>query len=215
MQVNLDLTGASVNTGKTVLPTGLYNSVIAAAEVKETSKNGHGLVVTFKVEDGDHAGKQFDDFLNINNTNPDTVKWALNSLKTILTKGGHPNPNHLADTNELLGLRMKVSVEEYADSYVKDGVTKETTNNKIMFYASQDGNPSVSNAKLEVAQSAAVAAPVVAPVAAPVAVPAPQAPVVAQPAPVAPAPQPAQQQAPAQPAAAPAASAAFPWNAAK
>jgi len=152
-QMNLDLSKASVASAFTTVPSGIYSAKVISATPKETAKKGFYLEIGFKILDGDHAGKVVADRLNIVNANPDTQSWALNNLKTILTAGGHKNPNFLKDTDELLGLEIKASIEASQGEY--DG--KTVTNNNFKGYF-----------KLDKSAPSPVSTPVSAPVSAPV-----------------------------------------------
>lgn len=129
-KMNLDLSKASVATGFTTVPSGVYSTKIVSANPKETAKGGFYLEIGFQITDGEHSGKTVADRLNIVNANPDTQSWALNNLKTIMTVGGHKNPNMLVDTDELLGLELKVTIEASEGEY--DG--KKTVNNNFKGY---------------------------------------------------------------------------------
>jgi hypothetical protein len=160
MQVKLDLSGSEVKTGFTVLPSGIYDMKIASSEVKETKAGGsYYLELSLEVMTGEHSGKMITDRLNIKNANKDTQKWALNNLKTILTMGGHKNPNYLEDTDEMIGLMVKVSVEEEATTYTKDGEQKEGKQNNIKGYFKIDSEKKSEPAPSQEPVNQQVAAP--------------------------------------------------------
>ena len=187
--LNLDLTNASANTGKTVLDTGVYSVKITSCEAKENkAKTGGYLEVLFTVTEGVAQGKSIINRYNIMNANADTVKYALNDIKTILTHGGHANPNHLKDSDEMLGLELRVSVEKVDAPWTNDkNEVVEGFEQKFVGYFKPEAN-----------------APVAAPASKPQAAPTPASP---------PAPQPTQAPAPAPTAAAAAAPAGqFPWQ---
>lgn len=192
-QVKLDLSANTAYTGRTVLPTGIYNMEITRADVKETKAGGHMLEVDCTVMDGEHQSKIILERINIQHTNEKVVKYGLNQIKTILTVGGHSNPNFLADTDEMIGLKLRLSVEE--NIQMKDGqpVTddngKPYRENKVKgTFKYDDSVGSTSSEKVE-----AEATPSAAPSSAPAPTPSP--------APAADAPAPAAQ-----------ASGSFPWN---
>lgn len=164
-QMNLDLSGATVSTGFTSVPSGVYSAKIVSCTPKETAKKGYYLEIGFEILDTEHAGKTVADRLNIVNENQDTQRWALNNLKTILTAGGHKNPNFLKDTDETLGLTMKVSIEAVEGQY--EG--KTVTNNNFKGYFKIDKEVSAPTPKVA---PAPVAEPTAPPVSAPTPAPA-------------------------------------------
>jgi len=171
MKVNLNLEKVEAKQGTVdVLPTGRYNATIIGCDVKETkAKDGHYFHLFFQVIDGDQSGKVFDDILNVANKSADTQRWALASLKTILTHGGHKNPNMLQDSDELVGLTVNVRLESVKETY--EG--KVYDKNKVKGYTKAEAAPAVTLSP--VASVVVNAPPVIPPVI-------PSAPVVAPPA---------------------------------
>lgn len=138
-KVNIDLSGASVISARVVVPTGNYPVQIVECEPKETKKKGgYYLEMKYKILSGEHEGVVLTDRLNIQNENEDAMRIGLSVLKTILTVSGHKNPNKLADTNEAIGLKLNLYVEEQDSSFVKDGKTIETTENVFKGYYELD-----------------------------------------------------------------------------
>lgn len=222
MQISLDLAGheAEKDSKVDLLPDGDYLGKIVEVDCKETKgKTGWILVLYFQVLQGEFAGKIFCDNLNIANVNADAQRISLSRLKGILEKAGYANPNHLADTEHMIGLTLLATVVQ--EKYTTQS-GNEATSNKVKKYAaagatSPGGTVVSTPAAAPVAapaKPAPLAAPVVptspAPLAAPVAPSAPVPPAVLTPAPSAP----AAPSTPA-PAAAPAAAGAFPWGAPK
>ena len=151
MKINLNLTDANLLSEKSVLPTGVYNVRIIQSESVETKSGGGMLVLTAVVVGGEMAGRHYVERLNIVNSNDDAVRMAYSTLKTILTKAGHKNPNSFVDDQEAVGLSYRISVEEEATSFVnKTGDTINTTQNKLISIGEFD------------AEAANVAAPVAA-----------------------------------------------------
>lgn len=118
MQMNLDLSGVSELSAKSVIPTGIYNVSISGAEIKEVGK-GHMLKIAFSVLDGEERGATPSEDMWVAHSSEKAVKFGKSKLKTILVAGGHSNPNMLKDSDELLGLKLKISVEEGIQ--MKDG----------------------------------------------------------------------------------------------
>lgn len=157
--MNLDLTAAKVFTGRTLLPVGIYNMKITDTEVSETNSGGHALKVTFTVLDGEHEGKSIVEMLNIVNSNADAQRIALNSLKTILTVGGHANPNHLADSDEMLALNMRVSLDQKESTQMKDDGTPFINNVVKGYFKYEEGKASTSSNEAPAPQTAAAPTP--------------------------------------------------------
>lgn len=203
-QMNLDLSGVVASTGKTVLPTGIYNTMISSAEVKETSTKGWMIVVGLSVLDGEHEGKVMTERLNVVNANEMAQKIGLSTLKTMLTVGGAANPNVLGDSDDLVGLKMSVSVEAIDTTFKNDKDEEiETQDQKFLGFFKLQAAKAVVVPAASVVSAPTTPAPVVA--VAPVAAVAPvvAAPVaVVAPAPVAAIPV----------AATPAAAGGFPWT---
>ena len=135
MKLNLDLSSVSTMSARVVVPTGNYNVKVVSAEAKETKSGGGMLVVGFSIQDGEHKGVVINEYYNIVNKNEDTVRIALSAIKTMMTVGGHRNPEKLADSDELLGLSMTLYVEEEETTFTgRDGDEIETTQNRVKGY---------------------------------------------------------------------------------
>lgn len=177
-KMNLNLSGVGTLGGKKVVPTGIYNVKIASAEIKEVG-NGHMLKVGFEVLDGSEKGSQPQEDMWVAHSNEKAKSFGLSKLKTILIAGGHANPDMLADSDELLGLKLRISVEEGIQ--MKDGQPvcdddgKPYRQNEFKGFFKYDGNAeSVSEApakteavKPQITQSSQAPAPVEAPAPAP------------------------------------------------
>jgi len=109
--MNLDLSGVSELSAKSVVPTGIYNVAIAGAEVKEVG-NGHMLKLAFNVLDGSEKGSTPSEDLWVAHSSDKAEKFGKSKLKSIMVAAAHKNPELLKDTDELLGLRLRISVEE-------------------------------------------------------------------------------------------------------
>lgn len=133
--LNLNLSDVSTMSDKVVLPTGNYPVKITSAEVAETKKGGHMIVAGFTVTAGEHKGATVTNRFNIVNDNEDAVRIGLQQIKTILTVGGHKNPNLLKHTGELVGLELSIYIEEVDNNWTnKDGEEVESTQNEFKGY---------------------------------------------------------------------------------
>ena len=213
MQLGIDLTAVETQSGNVVVPTGTYPMEIVGVEPKETSKKtGWMLEVSYKITAGDHAGKTIKERLNVQNQSADATRIGLSQLKTILTAGKHANPNYIGDTNEMIGLKLNLYVEEVDSTFTnKNNETINTTQNNIKAYYEYNEADAQSEAKKEPPATSAPTTAAPNPFAA---APAPIPAAAPTPAPVATPQQPAQTPA-ATPAPTPAASPApkaFPWG---
>lgn len=103
----------------TPIPEGEYEVTILDSEVKVSNNNNPMASFTFEVTGPSHAGRRLWDRFVLNND------IANRRLKTLATVSGHRNPNFIADTEELHGLRCKVRVEiEKQEGYAPKNVIK-------------------------------------------------------------------------------------------
>jgi hypothetical protein len=140
MKVSLDLTNVADKRDSKVdyIPAGQYLSRIIEVEAAQNSKQtGNMLKVYFAVIGGEHDGKVFMESLNVVHQNKETQRIALESLKDIMRKGGHKNPNHLGDTDELLGLTVEAVLTD--DNWTNDK-GEEVKKTKVVKYKSYDGS---------------------------------------------------------------------------
>lgn len=145
-KLNLDLTANKTLGTKTVLPSGVYSVQIESAELKETNaKTGHYLEVGFKVLDGEHKESVVINRFNTHNNNPDAERIGRDQLKTMITMAGYANPNMLADSDEILGLRLRLNLLKKETEYVQDGETKKGSENEFKGYFKFSGEVSESN----------------------------------------------------------------------
>lgn len=115
MSLGLDLTNATEQG--TPIPDGTYAVMVNKAEVADTKTGGQMIKVQLKVLDGQpQAGRVIFDQFNIKNANPQAVQIGLGQLKGMMKCFGHPNPNRLESTQELMGLRGQVTVKTESDA---------------------------------------------------------------------------------------------------
>ena len=110
-------------------PEGFYNLRVVECENKPTKAgDGTGLNFKFQIEDGDHAGKNVFDWINIKNNSSTAVKIGMSAIKTIRTHV-ELNPDDFDDKNtqEYVGkvVGAKLVIEKY------NGKEK----NKVLIYA--------------------------------------------------------------------------------
>lgn len=110
--LNLDLGNVKVGGGSTdFVPAGVYNAKTISAEGKET-RSGYAVKVFFEIMNTEYAGSVVSNMYNIKNANKDAERIALEQIKTLMTVGGAANPNALKDTNDLVGLTVKIHTKD-------------------------------------------------------------------------------------------------------
>lgn len=121
--VDLDLTDNQVSEGLPVLKTGIYDAVSSDVELK-ASKSGKMLSVTFTDEAG--AGQIKFNF-NVVNSSPEAQRIGRDQLKTFLTHGKHPDPDHPFNLPQtaMQGLKVRIFVE-HDGTYVKNNRTLDS-----------------------------------------------------------------------------------------
>lgn len=113
MSLDLNLSGVQENTP---IPDGSYSVILNKAEVTPTKTGGTMIKVQLKILEGQpQAGRVIFDQFNIENANPQAVQIGLGQLKGMMKSFGHPNPNMLKSTEELLGLKGTVVVKTVDD----------------------------------------------------------------------------------------------------
>lgn len=134
MKVNLDLSSVRAFGARTVVPTGRYNVVVAAVEATESRAGDGMLVIDFEICSGEFDGATLIDRILIQHEKEKVAKIGLSKIKAILVNGGASNANGLADTDDMLGLKLSLSVTEDEDSFEDNGKVVETTKNNIQGY---------------------------------------------------------------------------------
>ena len=120
---------------RTVIPTGDYRAMIVDSDVKPTKTGGEMIVLTVQVLDGQYAGEQITDRLNIVNANPKAVAIAQGRLSAICHAVGVLTPN---DTVELHNKPFSIRVEVKPDSFVGDnGETVNIERSEIKAYKAE------------------------------------------------------------------------------
>ena len=99
------------------VPAGFYNLRVVECEKKFTKAGtGAGLNFKFQIEDGDHAGKNVFDWINIDNPSRVAVEIGMSAIKTIRTHV-ELNPDGFDDENtqEYVGkvVGAKLAIDEY------------------------------------------------------------------------------------------------------
>jgi hypothetical protein len=109
---------------------------VHAAELACSRNGNHMVKLTLAIQSGQHKGRWLFDQMMLTGS-PDAIETGKRRMKELLTVIGHPNPNYLADTDELLGglCQAQVAVETQ---------TGYAPRNVVKYYAKQGHNPQVS-----------------------------------------------------------------------
>lgn len=113
-QLNFDARQVDPQQSFEPIPAGWYNMMIVESEMKPTS-NGQGayLQLSLKVVDGQYAGRQVFDRLNLQNQNPVAVEIAYKRLSAYCHATG---VIQVQDSQQLHGIPLKARVSVRTDS---------------------------------------------------------------------------------------------------
>jgi hypothetical protein len=105
-QINQDMSGYDTQEGFEPLKAGWYEAVIQDSEIK---KGPAGPYINWQFGIVGHPNKIWD-VMSLGNS------VSMQRLKTLCKCCGHPNPNYLADTEEIHGnrclIRLKIEIDE-------------------------------------------------------------------------------------------------------
>ena len=113
-QLNFDARQVDPQQSFEPIPAGWYNMMIVGSEMKPTS-NGQGayLQLSLKVVDGQYAGRQVFDRLNLQNQNPVAAEIAYKRLSAYCHATG---VIQVQDSQQLHGIPLKARVSVRTDS---------------------------------------------------------------------------------------------------
>lgn len=109
---NLNLAGVKVQQpGGLMLKPGKYIVTTSDAQIKQTQKGGHQVVIKLTDTNG---GGSIQDYIMVNNPNSEeNTRIGLERLMALLTFGGHPKPERAnSNISELNGLTVGVVIDE-------------------------------------------------------------------------------------------------------
>ena len=113
-QLNFDATQVNPDQSFEPIPAGWYNMMIVESEMKPTRDgNGAYLQLTLKVIDGQYAGRQVFDRLNIQHQNPVVTEIAYRRLSAYCHATG---VLQIQDSQQLHGIPLKARVSVRTDS---------------------------------------------------------------------------------------------------
>ena len=100
---------------RSALPSGEYNILVYAQEMKQTKAGNEALKLTFKVTEGEFKGKVIFQQYNLSG-NEEAVKISRGQLKSLLVSANH-NVN-ISGPHEFVGLEVTAMVKiEKSDMY--------------------------------------------------------------------------------------------------
>jgi len=115
--VNMDLNNYEEEVGFEVLPPGWYEAQVVDSDIKE---GGKGQYINWTLDIVGKPNKVWD-IMSLSND------ISLKRLKTMAVCCGHPNPNFLADTEELHGkfcqIRLKIEKDKTGTYEDKNRIT--------------------------------------------------------------------------------------------
>lgn len=113
-QLNFDARTVDPQQTFEPIPAGWYNMMIVESEMKPTSKgDGAYLQVTLKVVDGQHAGRQVFDRMNLQNPNPVAAEIGYKRLSAYCHATG---VIQVQDSQQLHGIPFKARVSVRTDT---------------------------------------------------------------------------------------------------
>jgi len=112
-KIDIDLSEVKVSMAGMSLPAGDYIGSLVDDDYKDSSTTVDGtpdgvpkgkvLHLTFRITEGDYAGRELKTFLCLVHVNKQTERIANEKLKKLAVAVGHPNPDRVGDTEELTG----------------------------------------------------------------------------------------------------------------
>ena len=104
---DLDLSGVQFSTTPRTLKPGDHECKVEEARYDDTKSGGKAVYVTLKSEAGDGSIRTM---FNLVNKSETAMRIGQEQLKSLLTFGGHPNPDRPNDISSLIGLKVGVRV---------------------------------------------------------------------------------------------------------
>lgn len=142
MKLGIDLSEANVSdAGFNSIPAGDYTAGLVDAVYKDTNAgDGKCLHLKFLISEGEFSGRQLMSYLTLEHPNEKTVRIAKARLKQLASAVGHPNPDHVEDTDELVGPVILQVIQQKSDDFgMADGFK-----NEIKSFKSKDESPTNS-----------------------------------------------------------------------
>jgi len=153
-KLNLDLTKIQPESDSmfSKVPAGKYVAVVAHSVFKDTKSGGAGLQVGFMIEQGEHAGKMVQDFINIAGSSEKAVEIGLGRLRKIMEV--QKRKSFKLDTDEQLisGVPFEIEIVIEEGTYND----KPTENSKVKKIAAIEGSVATNKTSKVVAKESPV-----------------------------------------------------------
>lgn len=138
-----DMGDVDAHTGgsRQVPDSGDYNVMISDIEMQSNrAGNGHNIVVTYSIVDGDYAGTEVKEWLAVINKNDTAQNIAQSKLKAIYLVTGKTSARSFTELNgAILRVRLYKKENRYQDS---NGNWRDGFNNEVVTYMDTQGrNP--------------------------------------------------------------------------
>ena len=91
------------------VPADEYRAKVVDTSAVETLNRDYRLKITWEITDGPYAGRKVFDSIMLSGS-PEAVKVGESKLKAMAIAVGHPNPDHVSDSEELHGRECKIVV---------------------------------------------------------------------------------------------------------
>ena len=101
-----------------LIPPGLYPARVSESEITQSKSGNHMITWSWEIIGEDHTGRKVWDRMMLDGS--DTAKRVgQQRLKAMAIACGHPNPNFIADTEELHGREclIKIKIDKGKDGY--------------------------------------------------------------------------------------------------
>lgn len=117
---SLDLSGVTASKPFVTLSVGEHEVLVKDVEYKTEGARG-----TLMIEYEDQKGGSIREWLNIFNPSEKNQEISREKLKSLLTAGGHPTPDHPGDVKSIVGLRVRIYVGMSKPWTGRDGKVNE------------------------------------------------------------------------------------------
>lgn len=145
LPVAIDLSQIDLpSAGQYITVSGDYLTTVTKVEVKSAASNANNLMIvaTHRIVEGELAGSNFVDRLNIVNSNPDTQRIAIQTLKAYAVALGIDGT--ISDAQQLVnGRNMRVHVQASEERSKKDP-NKKVWMNQVSNIRNADGSDLVA-----------------------------------------------------------------------
>lgn len=128
------------HTGARAVPdSGDYNVMISDIQMESNSRqDGHNIVVTYSILDGDYAGSEVKEWLAVINKSDTAQNIAQSKLKSIYITTGKTSASSFTELQgAVLRIRLYKKEHQWTDN---DGNSRDGYNTEVAMYMDTDGN---------------------------------------------------------------------------